>query len=119
MITQQSPNVFSSHCNDHTCLHWVCLSTLQAGCDKWLLMACQQVEAVGRQGQAQAVPPTEAQLPMEALRPATTATARLPRRVLEEQQPPQMLASNVERLATGPVTAQVSVPTKLSCSACS
>lgn len=72
-------------------------------------MACQQVEVVGLQGQAQAVPPTEAQLPMGALLPATTATARLPRWELEEQQPPQMLASSVERQAIGPVTAQVSV----------
>ena len=62
------------------------------------------------QEQAPAVPPMEALLPTGVLLPATTATARPPRWVLEAQQPPQMLASSVGRQAIGPVTAQVCAP---------
>lgn len=70
-----------------------------------------QVEVVSLQGQEQAV------ALMEALLPATTPTARHPRWVLGAQQPPQTLASSVERPATGRVTAQVSAPPVLCCTA--
>ena len=65
-------------------------------------MACEQVEVVDMQGQAQVV------LLMELLFLAITLTAHPPRWVLEEQQPPLMLASNVDKQVIGLVIAQVS-----------
>ena len=65
-------------------------------------MACEQVGVVGMQSQAQVVQP------MEVLLLAITPTAHPPRWVLQEQQPPPMPASSVDKQDIGHVIAQVS-----------
>lgn len=72
----------------------------------WLLTclrgACKQVGVVvGMQSQPQVVQP------MEVLLLAITPTAHPPRWVLQEQQPPMMLASSVDKQAIGREIAQV------------
>ena len=66
-------------------------------------MAHEQVGVLGTQSQAQVAQP------MELLLLAITLTAHPPKWVLQEQQPPVMLASSVDKQAIGHVIAQVSI----------